>query len=404
MPVVAYLAFYSFYWFSTVLFGTFYRFKSTGKKSNREISDIVFLLPAYKPNKIFFDALNAIKIASGGRKNIKIFILFQEADKEIIKKTELLGYHYQEKSFKGLSGNSYHHALQYAVSEIRNLDHMGEWAPSHLVLLDKDNIIAPDFIDEMEKCFLMGYDVVQGRRLPFDSNTKEQIFDSISESLNDFMFRASKSFFGLTLEISGSGVGFKFDVFEDAVRYLDKKAPGMDKNLMVGLLSRGVSSVFNPAMTLHEEKTDDLQVLHAQRVRWLGVQYYIALTYGLKLLITGLKKRQWSPIDYVISLMRPPRSVQVLLVPLLALIEILIYIINDKFIYLVPILSISTVLLVLGVGIFMIASGFMPLFVRVAMSLPKFALSNLAASIKGIQKENQGKFIHTEHKKGTAID
>ncbi|NTU74305.1 hypothetical protein HGB07_09295, partial [Candidatus Roizmanbacteria bacterium] len=157
-------------------------------------------------------------------------------------------------------------------------------------------------------------------------------------------------------------------------------------------------------MTLHEEKTDDLQVLHAQRVRWLGVQYYIALTYGLKLLITGLKKRQWSPIDYAISLMRPPRSVQVLLVPLLALIEVLIYIINGKFIYSVPILSISTLLLVLGVGIFMIVSGFMPLFVRVAMSLPKFALSNLAASIKGIQKKNQGKFIHTEHKKGTAID
>lgn len=404
MPVVAYLFFYSLFWFLTVLFGSFYRFKETDKDPKTGISDIIFLLPAYKPNKIFIEVLKAIKTATGDRKNIKLFILFQEADKEIVRQADALGYYYQEKSFKGFSGNSYHHALQYVVSEIRRLEQAGMWSPSHLILIDKDNILSPNFIDEIEKGFLMRYDVVQGRRLPFDAKTKEQMFDTISESLNDLMFRAAKSFFGLTLEISGSGVGFKFDVFEEAVQYLDKKAPGMDKNLMVGLLSRGVRTIFNPNATLYEEKTDDPQALHAQRTRWLGVQYYIALTYGKKLLVTGLKKMQWSPIDYAITLMRPPRSVQVIVVPLLALIESAFYLLSGQFFYAFPVFGISALLLVLGVAIFLKATGTTPLFFRLATALPQFALSNLTAAIKGVQKKRQGTFIHTEHKKGSAID
>ena len=51
------------------------------------------------------------------------------------------------------------------------------------------------------------------------------------------MMRASRSILKAPIELSGSGFIAEFELLSGAIHNLDAKAPGMDKNLLIQLLS-----------------------------------------------------------------------------------------------------------------------------------------------------------------------
>nr|WKN34473.1 glycosyltransferase [Tunicatimonas sp. TK19036] len=409
-----YFAFYSFYWLLTTLLGVSYRprkpdlltklmgYVSLPKKSskvNHTNPEILLILPAYKPGQIFLKVVESIKQASEG-KNIRVYVLLQEAEPHFRTQLRKYGFWVEKAEFGHLPGNSYHHALRHIIHKISYFQQTDLINPDFVMLIDKDNLLASDFFEHITPYDYLNNDVIQAQRCSINSRGDISFFDSISERLNDTMFRSAKSLVKGTIEISGSGALIRTELFKEAINNLDHNAPGYDKNFMVQMLSTNdqIRTVFLPYVQLFEEKTSELESYNPQRVRWFGEQYYNALYSAGKLMNAGIRHGRFSAFEYLITLWRPPRSVQLLLVPMLGVLEIGAYFWMNYWWLGFPYFLTSTLALVTAAVIFLGKEGLLSVSLQHVFSLPKLAISNLMNAGVSIKKENHGKFIHTEHK------
>lgn len=399
MPIAVFLLFYSLYWLALILLG-YANPKTTDLGKNRLNPNLLLILPAYKPGPIFKEVLNSIEKAIEKRTHIEVYVLLQEADAEYVDFAKRKGYYVEEKNFGHLAGNSYQHALRHISRTIQRECNRGTWSPEFLMLIDKDNLLDEDYFNNIPASIYESYDIIQGKRSSLSVSSDVAFFDSTTEALNDSMFRKAKQNIGLMIEISGSGALIETELFIEAISGLDSNAPGFDKNFMVQLLSnkRDVRTIYWPASQLHEEKTCAIEAHNPQRVRWFGEQYYNALYHGKTLLKAAVNYRRWAAFDYLITLWRPPRSIQVMITPLLAGIEIGWFVYSGSWPLYVPLFTASAVIVSLSVTLFLVSQQALGTACRHALQLPKLAFHNLFNAIRSIRKENQGKFIHTTHK------
>lgn len=393
---VLFLGFYSAFWLISTLIGLGY--KAPAKGSSDKNPEILLLLPAYKPSYIFFDVLKAVTKAIGDR-NIKVLVLLQEADTKFEQAVHAQGFLVEEKAFGHLPGNSYHHALKHLVGQITSGTYENVH-PDFAMLLDKDNIIEPDFFSSISNDLYQSFDVLQGRRVALNTDGTISFFDAVSEGLNDIMYRASPTRLGSVLEISGSGALIKTALFCEAIDRLNPKAPGYDKNFMVNVLtsSTSVKMTYLPHCQLMEEKTSSLDAHDPQRVRWFGEQYFNAIHSAKSLISTCLKKGRWSALWYLLVLCRPPRSLQLLVVPMIAMVELLVLFSTGVISITLIIALFSTLAILSAAWITLVHLNLTHQALNHIKDLPKLAWHNLSNAIKSVKSENQGKFIHTEHK------
>lgn len=393
-----YLLFYSIFWWLLIVIANRSRPVPRGY-INEYNPEILVILPAYKPGPVFFKVLDNVESASRGR-DIQVFVLLQDADEEYREYAQQKGYYVEEKSFQHLGGNSYQHALHYISDVIVREQRADRWHPEFIMLVDKDNLLSIDFFNNIPEMVYDKYDVIQGKRASLNVGSSVAFFDTMSEMLNDSMFRIAKEKVGATIEISGSGALIETDLFLDAIHNLDPRAPGFDKNFMVQILTleRDVRTTFWPSSELREEKTNDITSHNPQRLRWFGEQYYNALFHAGSLWRAFASYRRFAALDYLITLWRPPRSIQFLITPALAACEIGWFFYTRQWIAVYPIFTVASIFLVTAVWMFVRAKGVTRKAVRYSLMLPVLAFHNLFNAIRSIRKENRGKFIHTSHR------
>jgi cellulose synthase/poly-beta-1,6-N-acetylglucosamine synthase-like glycosyltransferase len=398
LVIGVYLLFYSIFSLFLILISLFER-RLPSQALNKQNPEILVILPAYRPSSIFAHVLESTKAAASGR-NIKVYVLLQEADPAYHKLAEDKGFVVEEKRFSHLKGNSYQHALRHISDQVIAGKQSGRWSPHFIMIVDKDNILREDFFDQIPPDIYSSYDVIQGRRTALNADTPFAFFDTMSEKLNDSMLRTAKQQCGSMVEISGSGVLIETSLFVDTVQSLDHNAPGFDKNFMVKILtsSRTVRSIFWPVSELHEEKTSDPADMHRQRLRWFGEQYYNAIFNFKSLLTASIAKRQLAPLDYLITLWRPPRSVQLVLTPFIGLLETAWITAYGYWPLDFPVYTVASVVLALAIGLFVIKQGAVMQTLLYSTKLPVLAVGNFFAAARSMKKENRGTFIHTKHK------
>lgn len=169
--------------------------------------------------------------------------------------------------------------------------------------MDPDNYMSISSLKRLIEFRISGVDVAISRRKSYSKDTSTSLFDGMSERLNDYMFRRSKSMLGFHPELSGSGMLMDTNLFTQAVIKLDRKSPGMDKQLLIRMMleKSDLKISYDEDAIVLDEKTEDSEAFNRQRMRWFGNQYYCAYTFGRKLLLS----RKLSFVDYGISLWRP---------------------------------------------------------------------------------------------------
>ena len=374
------LLFFAIYGFILVIAGTTY---STKVAEANELPKIKLLLPAYKPDEVFLKVLESIKKAKKEHP-VDFLILFQEADKSIIKESRRYGIDYVEKNFGHLPGNSYRHALRYLCD-----NHVNEQKHEYVLILDKDNIMDESFFDRLMCTSLQDYHIVQGARKPLKTTEGIQLFDAISERYNDLMLRKGKIQLGGVLEISGSAAVIKTSLFKQAIRNMDEKAPGYDKNFMVKLLTSSVKlrTRYEDSMIVREEKTAEIDNYQSQRLRWFGEQYFNAFYNSVPLLKAAFVKGKFRSLDYLTTLIRPPRSLQLLASALLAAV--------DLFDLSVGYLSLPFVFNALSFGIVAFPIMKPSQVEQLLKGFHKVVFSNMITSATSLKKKYQNTFIHT---------
>ena len=380
------LLFYALYMFINIIAGMFY----SSPVYEHIDTDHSFLLfyPAYKPTEQVVDNLNIMK-AEIADVNAKLYVLSQDATSEINEQIEDIADYFDAASFSSGEGNAYHKALQFAAGRISKIS-TGQQRIKSVMIMDPDNVTDQASIKRLLQGRVEGADVVLSRRKATNNSADESLFDGISERINDYMMRRSKQVFGLIPELSGSGMLMDRQLFEQAVMKLDRKAPGMDKQLLINMMSlkQDLKVLFDEGAVIYDEKTEEANAFNRQRMRWFGNQYYNARVFGWAL----IRSLNPSRMDYAIALCRPPRSVHIVFSMILAPFDLMMFL--NGWVS-APLIALSAAALGLSLSAFFINEGIGGRVLRQIFSLSKISIQNGITAFKSLKPGNTGTFIHT---------
>lgn len=157
------------------------------------------------------------------------------------------------------------------------------------MVLDADNLAAPDFLALVNDHYNMDYRSVQGQRKPKNSDTKVALLDGLSEAINNHIVRKGTCVLGGSSAIVGSGFAVDYCLLKEALAGMDSVG-GFDKELEIKLLQNGVKTIYVEEAVVYDEKVEDQEVFKKQRTRWISSQFFYLRKYfktGVRAFLKG---------------------------------------------------------------------------------------------------------------------
>jgi len=359
------------------------------KTESGHLQRFALMIPAYNANRQLKHVIDACFMQHYPRSHVDVFVLAQHCSAEIVTLAKDAGAVVFEKNFDNEQGNPYLRALNYFILAIEKFKHYDA-----IVLIDKDNLLDADFLPVVNCRLGQGYVAVQGRRRPLNLDTNAACLDYISETMNDQMLRAAKAALGLSAEISGSGMAFRFELYKQAIQSVDFQSPVHDKTFFIELIKMKTHIFYEPQAVVYEEKTQSYRAISQQRTRWLSGQLYLFKNNFWKLIAAGITQRRWEPVDYALTLLKAPRALHIM-----GLLFWTVFVLLFSNVSLGSWFFWGLCLLCYLAGIMaMLWIDRAPKKVYLAlMSSPLFMISIVKSLWRSLTRNVKGKFIHTEH-------
>ena len=259
--------------------GLFYKKKSPTSKGF-SITSFCILIPAFKEDDVILDSVSNTFKQNYNSQQFDVVVIADQLKSETIKKLKKIGAKVIEVSFdKSTKAKSLNFAL-------KQLD---ETERDAVVILDADNILEPNFLVKLDQEFISGSKVVQGKRVAKNMDTSMAILDSVSEIVNNHLFRKGPAALGLSASLIGSGMAFDLIEIKSALRS-NKAVGGFDKVLQLQLIENGHTITYLDDALIFDEKVDNKENFQNQRRRWLASQYLYLFKFfpkSLKFLFNG---------------------------------------------------------------------------------------------------------------------
>lgn len=270
-------------------------------------------------------------------------------------------------------------ALQYAMQHT-------EKSYDYVVILDADNVVLPDFLEQLNASCQKGYQAIQCHRCAKNSDNNIAILDGASEEINNTIFRKAHNTVGLSSALIGSGMCFAFEWFKHHVDLLNSAVE--DRELESHLLQEKVYIKFEENIHVFDEKVSNRDNFERQRLRWLNGQLQTLLIM-LPNIHHAIASGNINYIDKTIQQALIPRSILLVLIPIFSLIMLL----------LAPVWSIKwwALFLVLCISLYIAIPARMrnsTVFGKLT-SFPRLALKMLKNLFR-LNKNNKD-FLHTTH-------
>lgn len=270
-------------------------------------------------------------------------------------------------------------ALQYAMKHT-------EKSYDYVVILDADNVVLPDFLEQLNVSCQKGYQAIQCHRCAKNSDNNIAVLDGASEEINNTIFRKAHNTVGLSSALIGSGMCFAFEWFKHHVNLLNSAVE--DRELESHLLQEKVYIKFEENIHVFDEKVSNRDNFERQRLRWLNGQLQTLLIM-LPNIPHAIASGNINYIDKTIQQALIPRSILLVLIPIFSLIMLL----------LAPVWSIKwwALFLVLCISLYIAIPARMrnsTVFGKLT-SFPRLALKMLKNLFR-LNKNNKD-FLHTTH-------
>tara|TARA_B100000809_G_C15134808_1_gene530098 strand:+ start:2069 stop:3256 length:1188 start_codon:yes stop_codon:yes gene_type:complete len=176
------------------------------------------------------------------------------------------------------------------------------------LILDADNVLAPDFITKINDSFNAGYHVVQGHRAAKNTKGAFAMLDAMSEEINNNIYSKGHRAIGLSSRLVGSGMAFSYQLFKNTMSNIDAVG-GFDKELELRLLKRGFKFEYRDDAICYDEKVSQAEVFNNQRSRWISAQYHYFKKHFLKACWELITKGNVDYFDKAFQMMLPPRLI-----------------------------------------------------------------------------------------------
>lgn len=195
-----------------------------------------------------------------------------------------------------LSSNTKSHF--YAIKNFKR-DH------EYLTIIDSDNLVDPEYLNELNRFFEKDYIAVQGLRKAKNLNTNYARLDEAGDMYYRFIDRKLLFEAGSSASLAGSGMAFKTSFYRECLEFLNIEGAGFDKVLQMEILNRGKVIAFAEKAIVYDEKTSKSNQLVNQRARWINTWFKYAGN-GIKLVKTGIINLNWNQFLCGLVFSRPP--------------------------------------------------------------------------------------------------
>ncbi len=257
-----------------------------------------------------------------------------------------------------------------------------------LTIIDSDNIVHPEYLNELNRFFDQGYLAVQGIRLPKNLDTTFACLDAARDIYYHFYDAKILFRLGSSATLSGSGMAFTVGFYRDCLSSAEPNGAGFDKVLQAEIVRRNQRIAFTEKAIVYDAKTSKAGELVSQRSRWIGTWFKYHLL-GFKLLAAGLYALRRNQALFGLILLRPPLFIFLIL-------SVVILVINWGIgSALAWAWAIAMVLFVLGFAIALFESKSDKRIYRSLAGIPRFMLLQVLALFRVVL--NRQSSISTNH-------
>lgn len=303
-PSVLYVFFYA-------IVSLFHRKKKPYPTEGLHQSSFLILFPAYKEDAVILHSVQECLKQTYPQELYHIGVISDHMQEETNEHLQQLPITLLTPQFKKSSKAK---ALNYAIEHT-------EKTYDHLVILDADNVILPDFLEQVNASCQQGYKAIQCHRCAKNSDNDIAVLDGVSEEINNTIFRKAHNTIGLSSALIGSGMCFPYNWFKEHVGRLESAVE--DRELEVFLLKENVFVKFEEHVHVFDEKVSSQENFEQQRQRWLNGQLQTLLLM-LPYILRAITAFNINYIDKTIQQALIPRSILLATLPFLALMVMLI--------------------------------------------------------------------------------
>ncbi len=241
------------------------------------------LIPAYKEDFVIVDSARQALVQDYPQTHYEVIVIADSLQAATLRQLGELPVRVVEVSFEVSTKAK---ALNATMAQL-------EPGYEVAVVLDADNVMAPDFLTQVNAAFAGGWNVLQGHRVAKNTNTSVAILDAVSEEINTHIFRKGHRVLGLSGSLMGSGMAFDFALFRHYMNQINTTG-GFDKELEMRLIRDQYCIEYLEDALCYDEKVQNLAVFEKQRARWIAAQ----IKYLRRNLLPGLGQLVRGNFDY----------------------------------------------------------------------------------------------------------
>lgn len=176
---------------------------------------------------------------------------------------------------------------------------------NRLTIIDSDNIVAADYLNQLNVFFNAGFSAVQGVRNPKNLNTTLACLDAARDIYYHFYDGLLLFGVGSSATLAGSGMAFTTELYTSCLAQLTIEGAGFDKVLQNEIVKRGFRIAYAPKAQVLDEKTANSDQLVKQRARWINT-WFRYFKFGFGFILNGLLQFNWNKFLFGWVLLRPP--------------------------------------------------------------------------------------------------
>lgn len=176
---------------------------------------------------------------------------------------------------------------------------------SRLTIVDSDNLVHPEYLNELNKFFDAGFEAVQGIRVAKNLDTDIACLDAARDIYYHYYDGKLLFELGSSATLSGSGMAFTTSLYKECLEYREIRGAGFDKVLQAEIVKRGNRIAFASEAKVFDQKTSRKDQLVNQRARWISA-WFRYFSFGFGLIGKGIKHSNFNQLLFGITLLRPP--------------------------------------------------------------------------------------------------
>lgn len=261
------------------------------------LHDFAVMICARNEAVVISDIIESLKTQTYPQNRIHIFVIADNCDDDTAEIARACGAHVYTRFDKGHVGKG------YALEALMN--HLKEDYPEGFdgyIVFDADNLLESDYIEQMNKTFSAGHDIITSYR-----NSKNYGDNWISAGYALWFLRESRylnyarHLLGTSCAVSGTGFMFSRRIAEKIGDWPFHMLTE-DIEFSIDQITKGEKIVFCREAVLYDEQPVSFRQSWRQRMRW--ARGYIQVVHGYKkALLKGIFNGNFSCFDMSMTIM-----------------------------------------------------------------------------------------------------